>query len=106
MVVTLLKSAILLSAAAMAVANGVPAEGAGNSDNRGSVHDLVSSDWGSSGNGSTAGTPKASAAKSSSLHGTSGGRTQVPEPSNLLMLGLGVVGLIVGRMVAKRRQKT
>tara|TARA_R110001606_G_scaffold10898_1_gene46999 strand:+ start:4654 stop:4926 length:273 start_codon:yes stop_codon:yes gene_type:complete len=90
----------------MAVANGVPTEGAGNSDNRGSVHDRVSTGWGSSGNGSTAGTPKASAVKSSSLHGTSSGRTQVPEPSNLLMLGLGVVGLIVGRMVAKRRQKT
>tara|TARA_R110001592_G_scaffold141003_2_gene362236 strand:+ start:955 stop:1227 length:273 start_codon:yes stop_codon:yes gene_type:complete len=90
----------------MAVANGVPAEGAGNSDNRGSVHDLVSTGWGSSGNDNIAGTPKAPAVKSSSLHGTSSGRTQVPEPSNLLMLGLGVVGLIVGRMVAKRRQKT
>ncbi len=103
---TFLKSAILLSAAAMAVANGVPAEGAGNSDNRGSVHDLVSTGWGSSGNDNIAGTPKAPAVKSSSLHETSSGRTQVPEPSNLLMLGLGVVGLIVGRMVAKRRQKT
>jgi|AAGA01.1.fsa_nt_gi hypothetical protein len=90
----------------MAVANGVPAEGAGNSDNRGSVHDLVSTGWGSSGNDNIAGTPKAPAVKSSSLHETSSGRTQVPEPSNLLMLGLGVVGLIVGRMVAKRRQKT
>ncbi len=103
---TFLKSAILLSAAAMAVADGVPAEGAGNSDNRGSVHDLVSTGWGSSDNDNIAGTPKAPAVKSSSLHGTSSGRTQVPEPSNLLMLGLGVVGLIVGRMVAKRRQKT
>ncbi|MEH6661250.1 MAG: PEP-CTERM sorting domain-containing protein [Parasphingorhabdus sp.] len=103
---TFLKSAILLSAAIMAVTNGAPAEGAGNSDNRGAVHNLLGTGWGSSGNGNTAGITKAAAVKSSSLHETSRGRTQVPEPSNLLMLGLGVVGLIVGRMIAKRRQKT
>ena len=102
---TFLKSTILLSAAAMAVVNGVPAEGAGHSDNQGAVHDLGGTGWASPGNGSVSGTLKASAVKSSSLHGTASGRTQVPEPSNLLMLGLGVLGLVVGRLVAKRRKK-
>lgn len=31
--------------------------------------------------------------------------TPVSEPSNLLMLGLGIAGLIVGRYAAKRRRK-
>lgn len=31
------------------------------------------------------------------------GGTSIPEPTNAALLGLGIVGLIVGRQVAKRR---
>ena len=34
------------------------------------------------------------------------GGTQVPEPSNLALFGLGLTGLIVGRLMAKRRKNT
>lgn len=48
---------------------------------------------------------------STSSNGTGGvsndpplGGTPVPEPSNLLMLGLGMVGLVAGRLIARRRK--
>ncbi|WP_209348671.1 PEP-CTERM sorting domain-containing protein [Pontixanthobacter sp. CEM42] len=33
------------------------------------------------------------------------GGTQVPEPSNLALFGLGLTGLIVGRLMAKRKNQ-
>lgn len=72
-----------------------------------------SSGWGSSGYGSssyggttsssTGGTTSTSTSTGGST-GSSGGGTPVPEPSNLLMLGLGMAGLVAGRLVARRRK--
>ncbi|MXP45905.1 PEP-CTERM sorting domain-containing protein [Altererythrobacter luteolus] len=33
-----------------------------------------------------------------------GGGTPIPEPSNMALFGLGLTGLIVGRMIARRKQ--
>ena len=32
------------------------------------------------------------------------GGTPIPEPSNMALFGLGLTGLIVGRMIARRKQ--
>jgi hypothetical protein len=32
--------------------------------------------------------------------------TQIPEPSNLALFGLGLTGLIIGRQISKRRKDT
>jgi len=100
--------AILTAAAALAIAAGVPADAAQNSNNHGAVKGLHHSGAGSSNwaSRSPPATPKASAGRSSPAGGSSSDRRRVPEPSNLLMLGLGVVGLIIGRMTARRRKKT
>ncbi len=90
----------------MTVAAGTPAEAAQNSDNRGTVEGWGSSGWGSSGHSNTPPVPKSSTDGKNTPGGSSTGGTTVPEPSNLLMLGLGVVGLIAGRMFARRRKKT
>ncbi|MDZ7588267.1 MAG: hypothetical protein U5J78_03615 [Parasphingorhabdus sp.] len=37
--------------------------------------------------------------------GSSGGATSIPEPSNLVMLAVGVTGLVAGRIAARRRRK-
>lgn len=108
-IVKFIKSAILAGAVAMAIAVGFPAEGAVDSGNRGSFETRDSADRGSSGEGSES-TPPPTSSKSSSAtrrsnHNASSG-VSIPEPSNLLMLGLGVVGLIAGRIAAKRRKKT
>lgn len=74
-----------------------------------------SSGWGSSGYGSsgsggstsssTGGTTSTSSSTGgSTTSGGSTGGTPVPEPSNLLMLGLGMAGLVAGRLVARRRK--
>ena len=104
-----MKCAILAGAAAMTIAAGTPVEAAQESDNRGTVEGWGSSGEDSPGYGSTSNPPRASkrstGGKSTSSGSTTSGTT-VPEPSNLLMLGLGLIGLIVGRMVARRRKKT
>jgi hypothetical protein len=103
-----LQCAILAAAAAMVVAVGVPADAARNPNNHGAVKGLSISGAGNSSwaSRSTPGTLKASTGRSSPAGGSSSDRRRVPEPSNLLMLGLGVVGLIIGRMTARRRKKT
>ena len=93
----------------MVIAVGFPAEGAVNSGNRGSFETRDSADRGSSGEGRESTPPPTSkqsgSATRTSHHNASSG-VSIPEPSNLLMLGLGVVGLIAGRIAAKRRKKS
>lgn len=93
-----MKCVILASAAAMTIAAGPPAEIAQNSDNRGSLQGWSSSNMQRA--------PKLATAGKDASTGSPTRGTAVPEPSNLLMLGLGVIGLIIGRMVARRRKKT
>ncbi|ASK89823.1 PEP-CTERM sorting domain-containing protein [Sphingorhabdus sp. SMR4y] len=95
------KGTILVGAAVMTLANGVTAEEAGDRDNQASVGHQAA-DREASGNGKTYEMPKASASRS----GPARHKVEVPEPSNLLMLGLGLAGLIAGRMVARRSRKT
>jgi hypothetical protein len=103
-IVKFMKSAILAGAAALAI--GVPAEAVRNSGNRGTVQGLGGSGWVSPGYRSTPRTPKASIGGSSSSDVSPSGRRRVPEPSNLLMLRLGMVDLIIGRMATRRRKIT
>ena len=102
--------AILIGVASITLAVFSPVEAAWYANNRGSVSGWGSSGWGSSGYGGSASTSTGSSS-SSSTGSTSGGSTgssggtPVPEPSNLLMLGLGIAGVVAGRMVAIRRRK-
>ncbi len=64
------------------------------------------SGWGSSGwaSSSFGGGTSSSTSTSSSSGGSSSGGTPVPEPSNMLMLALGVAGLVAGRFAARRKR--
>lgn len=99
---TYLKSAILVGAAVLAVASGVPAKGARHPDKSTTVQYRLDTGWGASGYGKTAAALKPSAKKDAVVRD----RTRVPEPSNLLMLGIGFSGLIAGRMIARRRKRS
>jgi len=113
----LVKYTIWTAAAAMAVVAAVPAEATWSSDSRGSVKGWSSSGggssrggssgWGSSGWGSSGHGGSSSHGGSSGHGGSTGssGGTPVPEPSNMLMLSLGLAGLAAGRMAARRRKK-
>ncbi len=70
------------------------------------------SGWGSSGWASSSfgvknppSTSPINISASSSSGGSSSGGTPVPEPSNMLMLALGVAGLVAGRFAARRKRK-
>ncbi len=92
----------------MTIATGAPAAAGQPADNRETAEGWSSSGWGSSGYGSAASTlaaAKSSSGAKNASGGSPNGGTAVPEPSNLLMLGLGVMGLIAGRMAARRRKK-
>lgn len=87
---TLMKLTILAGAAAMAVV------GAGShAETTGLFNDGMAGS--STSNGSSTST-------SSSSGGSSSGGTPVPEPSNLLMLALGVAGLVAGRYAARKKR--
>ncbi len=66
-----------------------------------------SSGWGSSSYGGTSG--GSTGGNTSSTGGVPGGSstggTEITEPSNILMLGLGVAGLVAGRLAARRKRK-
>lgn len=116
-----INTAILVATAALVFTASVPAEATWYSNNRGywggssgwGASGWGSSDWGSPGYGIYTKSASSTVGSSSSpgSNGTGGvgndpslGGTAVPEPSNLLMLGLGVAGLIAGRLVARRRK--
>jgi hypothetical protein len=117
--VKLMKYALLTGAAALTAIGGSPADATWSSSSHGSGKGGSSSGWGSSGwgssgwggsssyggtsGGSTGGTSGGSSSGSSG--GSSSGGTPVPEPSNVMMLGLGLAGLFAGRFVAGRRRK-
>ena len=101
-VMKIMKISILAGVAALTFAAAVPAQASWGSTG------LGSSGWGSSGHHGTSSSStggSSSGGTSSSSGGSSTGGTQVPEPSNLLMLGLGVAGLVAGRFAARRKRK-
>jgi len=100
--------AILAGAAALTIATGSPAGAVQESDNRGTAKDWSDSGWATSGQDRAPHVPgksKGSAAGTKSAGGSSKEGTPIPEPSNLLMLMLGLAGLVAGRAAARRRKK-
>ncbi len=101
----LMKCAILAGIAAAAVAASAPAEASWQSNNRGTVKTWGGSGWGSSGWGSSGWGSSGNGGSTGGGASSSGGGTPVPEPSSMLMLGIGLSGLVAGRLAAKRRKK-
>ena len=84
----------------MAISVGQSAEATRVSGEQGAGQDWPSSDWG---------TPAPQAFDASTHEkepaiGSAAAGITIPEPSNLMMLGLGLAGLIAGRLVARRRK--
>jgi hypothetical protein len=110
------KIAILYSAVAVVFFMAAPTAASGFSDNSGNWQKWSSPDWeyfvlaateqgpASSELTKIAKRTRAADPKAPKKTEPSTG-TEIPEPSNLLMLVLGVFGLIAGRYAAKRRRK-
>jgi len=106
------KIAILSSAAIATFWIAVPAEASQSPDKSRSGHDREYSDQKTVGQSEDGG-KSASSVRSSTVavlskplgNSADSGGIEIPEPSNLLMLGLGLLGLVAGRYAAKRRRK-
>ena len=100
-----MKCALLAGVLSLTFSVGGPAGASPKTDTQNTVKGGSVAGWGSSGWGSSGYGDKPRAARAAS-DDSSTGKTKVTEPSNMMMLGLGLAGLIAGRMVARRRKKT